>query len=135
MPGFQQPCNCSLIKLQVIYHLRSRIQGRRKVESFGISPRSRTNRHHSIFPVRENIICVRGSTSIRFKSGFSCLNFCLTACLYARLAYYVYHYRFVCNPMRFKSRNHIQIKTKCKISMLFQDQNVMLFPMVHLFLQ
>jgi hypothetical protein len=33
-----------------------------------------------------------------------------------------------------KSRNRSQIKTKCKISMLFLYQNFLLFPMVHLFL-
>jgi hypothetical protein len=32
-----------------------------------------------------------------------------------------------------QERNCSQIKTKCKISMLFLDQNFMLFPMVHLF--
>jgi hypothetical protein len=46
----------------------------------------------------------------------------------------LYAYRFVCIPMLFKSRNRIQIKTKCKMLMLFLDQNLMFFPMVHLFL-
>jgi hypothetical protein len=47
-----------------------------------------------------------------------------TACIYA--------YRFVCDPMSFKGRNHGQKQSKCKILMLFPYQNVTLFRMGHL---
>ncbi len=46
----------------------------------------------------------------------------------------MYACRFVSMPMLFKSRNGIQIKGKCKISMLFLDKNFLFFQMVDLFL-
>jgi hypothetical protein len=37
-------------------------------------------------------------------------------------------------PITVKSTNRTQIKTKCKMLMLFLNQNFMFFPMVHFFL-
>jgi hypothetical protein len=39
--------------------------------------------------------------------------------------------RSVSIPTSFKGRNHAQIQSKCKIKMLFPDQNLTLFRMVH----
>jgi hypothetical protein len=35
----------------------------------------------------------------------------------------IYAYRFISIPMTFKGRNHVQVKSKYKILMLFLDQN------------
>jgi hypothetical protein len=45
----------------------------------------------------------------------------------------IYVYRRICIPMLYKSRNRLQIKTKCNMPMLLLD-HFMPFPIVHLFL-
>jgi hypothetical protein len=58
-------------------------------------------------------------------------------CLYhasfvcAHIHAYMRIYACVCIPMLFKGRNHIQIQSKCKIIILYIDQNLSLFRMVH----
>ncbi len=43
----------------------------------------------------------------------------------------IYAYPLLCILMSFKSRNRMQIKTTCKMSIFGLDQNGMFFPMVH----
>jgi hypothetical protein len=42
-----------------------------------------------------------------------------------------YAYRFVCIPMSFKGRNHVQIQSTCQILVLFLDQKLRPFQLAH----
>jgi hypothetical protein len=50
--------------------------------------------------------------------------------LFVRHAY-MHTASYACILMSFEGKNHVQIQIKCKILMLFLDQNCRLFRMVH----
>jgi hypothetical protein len=79
-----------------------------------------------------NKILKAETLSLKLHTGHSYLHMLRFACMLGM--HIIYAYQFVCPPMLFNSRNRIQIKTKCEMSMMFLDQNFMFLPMVHLFL-
>jgi hypothetical protein len=82
----------------------------------------RTKENHNI---KERVLLRNDTTE---KAGWSRIVYCLyvTVCLY-EFSYvrpaYLYAYRLVCILISLKSIKHVQIQSKCKILMLFLDQN------------